>query len=110
MLRWALDAAHEASVTATYCSREKSRVAAFRHRHRRGPVPVKPAVATACALPGLDRLNVANERKQVAVVDADAVDAQPAAMRAHPLGRDAVHIGRVAAHGKCFVQMATSSC
>ncbi len=70
-------------------------------------IPVKPAVAAACELLGLDPLNVANEGKLVAVVDAAAAPALLAAMRAHPLGRDAAIIGSVVADEQHFVEMET---
>lgn len=71
-------------------------------------VPVKPEVAAACELLGLDPLNVANEGKLVAVVAPEAVDAVLAAMRRHPLGRDAAAIGDVIADDHRFVQMTTA--
>jgi hydrogenase expression/formation protein HypE len=58
-------------------------------------VPVRPAVAGACDALGLDVLNVANEGKFVVVVAAGEADAALAAMRSHPLGRDAAAIGEV---------------
>lgn len=71
-------------------------------------VPVRPEVAAACELLGLDPLYVANEGKLVAVVAADAADSVLAAMRAHPLGRDAALIGEVIEDDHRFVQMTTS--
>jgi len=71
-------------------------------------IPVKPQVAAACELLGLDPLYVANEGKLIAVVAPEAVDAALAAMRAHPLGRDAVCIGEVTTDPHHFVQMTTS--
>lgn len=71
-------------------------------------IPVKPAVAAACELLGLDPLHVANEGKLVAVVAPEATDAVLAAMRAHPLGRDAADIGEAVADDHRFVQMTTS--
>jgi len=58
-------------------------------------VPVRPAVAGACEALGLDVLNVANEGKFVVVAPADEAAAALAAMRDHPLGRDAAVIGEV---------------
>ncbi len=58
-------------------------------------VPVKPAVRGACELLGLDALYVANEGKLVAVVAEDRAPDALAALRAHPLGRDAAVVGRV---------------
>jgi hydrogenase expression/formation protein HypE len=71
-------------------------------------VPVKPEVAAACELLGLDPLNVANEGKLVAVVAPEAADAVLAAMRRHPLGHDAAAIGDVIADDHRFVQMTTA--
>jgi hydrogenase expression/formation protein HypE len=71
-------------------------------------IPVRPEVAAACELLGLDPLYVANEGKLFAIVASEAADAVVAAMRAHPLGRDAVLIGKVTEDEMCFVQMATS--
>ncbi|UUN30947.1 hydrogenase expression/formation protein HypE [Streptomyces sp. FIT100] len=56
-------------------------------------VPVPPAVANACAVLGLDPMYVANEGKLVAFVPREHADAVLAAMRAHPLGREAAVIG-----------------
>jgi hydrogenase expression/formation protein HypE len=47
-------------------------------------IPVKPQVAAACELLGLDPLFVANEGKLVAVVAPEGVGALLAAMRSHP--------------------------
>ena len=71
-------------------------------------VPVKPAVAAACELLGLDPLYVANEGKLVAIVAPDAVESILAAMRAHPLGQEAAIIGEVIADDHRFVQMTTA--
>ncbi|RTM10498.1 MAG: hydrogenase expression/formation protein HypE [Bradyrhizobiaceae bacterium] len=58
-------------------------------------IPVKP-------------LHVANEGKLVAVVAPEVAGAVLAAMRRHPLGRDAADIGEAVADDHHFVQMATS--
>jgi hydrogenase expression/formation protein HypE len=58
-------------------------------------IPVKESVRGACEIFGLDPLLVANEGKLVAFVPEEGRDAVLAAMRAHPLGRDAAAIGRV---------------
>ncbi len=71
-------------------------------------IPVRPEVEAACELLVLDPLNVANEGKLVAVVAREAEAALLAAMRAHPLGRDAAAIGDVIADEQRFVQMATA--
>jgi hydrogenase expression/formation protein HypE len=58
-------------------------------------IPVRPEVRGACELLGLDPLTIANEGKLLAVVARDHADAALAAMRGHPLGRDAAMIGEV---------------
>jgi hydrogenase expression/formation protein HypE len=57
-------------------------------------VPVRPEVRGASDLLGLDPLVMANEGKAVIGVRPQAADAVLAAIRAHPLGRDAARIGR----------------
>ncbi|ACK51661.1 hydrogenase expression/formation protein HypE [Methylocella silvestris BL2] len=73
-----------------------------------GAIPVRAEVAAACELLGLDPLYVANEGKLVAIVAPDAAETLVAAMRAHPLGRDAALIGEATADEQRFVQMTTS--
>ena len=58
-------------------------------------LPVKPAVRGVCELLGLDALNFANEGKLVIAVERQAAETVLAALRAHPLGRDAAMIGEV---------------
>jgi hydrogenase expression/formation protein HypE len=52
-------------------------------------------VLAACDLLGLDPLYAANEGKMVVILPADQAEAALAALRAHPLGRNAVIIGQV---------------
>jgi hydrogenase expression/formation protein HypE len=70
-------------------------------------IPVKPEVDAACELLGLDPLNIANEGKLIVICPADDVEKVLAALRAHPLGRDAARIGEVREDPHCFVQMKT---
>jgi hydrogenase expression/formation protein HypE len=77
-------------------------------RIREDAIPVKPQVAAACELLGLDPLFVANEGKLVAVVAPEGAAACLAAMRAHPLGREAAIIGSAVADDRLFVQMTTA--
>ncbi len=70
-------------------------------------IPVRAEVAAACELLGIDPLNVANEGKLIAVVAPEAAEAALAALRGHPLGRDAARIGTVQADNDHFVQMTT---
>jgi hydrogenase expression/formation protein HypE len=58
-------------------------------------LPLTASVRHLCELLGLDALSVANEGKVVAVVAAEDVGRALAAMREHPLGRDATEIGRL---------------
>ena len=69
---------------------------------------MKPEVAAACELLGLDPLFVANEGKLVAVVAPEGAEALLAAMRAHPLGRDSAIVGTAVEDDQRFVQMTTS--
>ena len=70
-------------------------------------IPLRPEVAAACELLGLDPLNVANEGKLVLVCAEQAAEALLATMRAHPLGRAAARIGSITADANHFVQMHT---
>jgi hydrogenase expression/formation protein HypE len=58
-------------------------------------IPMRDAVRGACEILGLDPLLVANEGKLVAFVPEAAAERVLEAMRGHPLGREAVRIGRV---------------
>jgi len=71
-------------------------------------IPVKPVVAAACELLGLDPLNVANEGKLIAICASADASALLATMRAHPLGADAALIGEVIADEHHFVQLNTA--
>lgn len=71
-------------------------------------IPIKPQVAAACELLGLDPLYIANEGKLIAVVAPEAADASLAALRAHPLGAHATRIGEVIADPHQFVRMETT--
>ena len=71
-------------------------------------IPVKPAVAAACELLGLDPLYIANEGKLVCICAADDADALLEVMRAHPLGAQAARIGAVVEDAHGFVRMQTN--
>jgi hydrogenase expression/formation protein HypE len=71
-------------------------------------IPVKPVVAAACELLGLDPLNVANEGKLIAICARADAPKLLAVMRAHPLGVDAARIGEVIADDHHFVQLTTA--
>lgn len=71
-------------------------------------LPVRPAVAGACELLGLDPLYIANEGKLVVICRGEDAERALAALRAHPLGTDAARIGEVIADADGFVQMTTA--
>lgn len=71
-------------------------------------IPIRPAVAAACEFLGLDPLYVANEGKLLAICAPEDAESLLAAMRAHPLGRDAAIIGRCHPDDHHFVQMTTA--
>ncbi|WP_462329014.1 hydrogenase expression/formation protein HypE [Thiohalocapsa halophila] len=75
---------------------------------REPAIPVRPEVAAACELLGLDPLNVANEGKLVAICPADQAETLLAAMRGHPKGMNAAIIGEVFEDPHQFVQMETA--
>jgi hydrogenase expression/formation protein HypE len=70
-------------------------------------IPVRADVRGACEILGLDPLTIANEGKLLAIVAAEQADAALAAMRAHPLGRQAAIIGKVRAEPVAMVFLRT---
>ena len=70
-------------------------------------IPFKPDVLAACELLGLDPLYIANEGKLIAICAGPDAERLLAAMRNHPLGRDAAIIGEAIADAHAFVQMQT---
>jgi hydrogenase expression/formation protein HypE len=70
-------------------------------------LPVRPVVAAACELLGIDPLYVANEGKFIAIVPRSDADAALAALREHPLGRNAVRIGEIRAEPPGIVVLRT---
>ncbi len=70
-------------------------------------IPIHPVVDAACEFLGLDPLHVANEGKLVCICAAADAERALAALRAHPLGRQAAIIGEVVADDHHFVQLAT---
>ena len=69
-------------------------------------IPIWEEVRGACEILGLDPLYVANEGKCLVIVDREAAEAVLAAMRDHPLGREAAAIGEVVEDhpGKVFMR------
>jgi hydrogenase expression/formation protein HypE len=102
--RWLRDATRGG--VGTICN-ELARAADLTVVLEEAALPVRPAVAAACELLGIDPLYVANEGKFLAVVAPDEADAALAALRAHPLGRDAVKIGDVRAEPPGIVVLLT---
>ena len=71
-------------------------------------IPIRPDVAAACELLGLDPLYVANEGKLVAIcAEKDAVLLLNT-MKEHPLGKDAAIIGRITEDEHSFITMETA--
>lgn len=60
-------------------------------------IPIRAEVRGACEMLGLDPLYVANEGKLIAIVPPEMEAVVLAAMRAHPLGKNAAVIGEVVA-------------
>jgi hydrogenase expression/formation protein HypE len=71
-------------------------------------IPVREEVKGACELLGLDPLYVANEGKLIAIVAPEGAEEILAAMRAHPLGRNAQLIGCVTEQHPGMVTMRTA--
>ena len=70
-------------------------------------IPIREEVLGACELLGLDPLYVANEGKLVAIVAPEGAEQILAAMRSHPLGRQAQIIGTVTEAQPGMVTMRT---
>jgi hydrogenase expression/formation protein HypE len=58
-------------------------------------LPIRPEVTGACEILGIDPIYVANEGKLIAIVAPDSAPASLAALRSHPLGREAAVIAEV---------------
>jgi hydrogenase expression/formation protein HypE len=71
-------------------------------------LPIRPAVAAACELLGIDPLYVANEGKLVAVVARDEAEAALTAMQSHPRGTEAVQIGEIRSEPPGIVVLRTT--
>ncbi len=70
-------------------------------------IPVHPAVTGACEMLGLDPLHVANEGKMVICVTPEKAEQVLAALKTHPLGKDAAIIGEVFDEKPGLVSMRT---
>jgi hydrogenase expression/formation protein HypE len=71
-------------------------------------LPIRAEVRGACELLGLDPLNVANEGKLIAIVDASSAGEILAAMHADSNGSDAAIVGEVIDDPMHLVRMVTS--
>jgi hydrogenase expression/formation protein HypE len=71
-------------------------------------IPVREEVRGACEMLGLDPLYVANEGKLIAIVEAKVAQLILAAMREHPLGKDARIVGTVTDTHRGLVTMRTA--
>lgn len=87
---------------------EITRAAGVGMRLDEAAIPIKPDVAAACELLGLDPLHVANEGKLVCICAAEDADRLLGVMHAHALGRDAALIGQVTDDDPPLVQMRTA--
>ena len=74
---------------------EMARKAGVGVRLNEAAVPIRASVKSAGALLGIDPLEVANEGKFVMGVPEEDAESVLAALRRHPLGKDAAIIGRV---------------
>ena len=70
-------------------------------------LPVKPAVAGACEILGLDPLYLANEGKMLVFVAAEAAERALAALCAHKYGEEAALIGEVVSDDPGMVSLRT---
>ena len=89
------------------CLNELSRTSKLSMQIQEAELKVRPEVEAYCEILGLDPLYLANEGKLVAICDTNCADEIVAAMRAHPLGRDAAIIGEVSADNDCYVELQT---
>ncbi|MHB1852557.1 MAG: hydrogenase expression/formation protein HypE [Acidimicrobiales bacterium] len=92
--RWLRDATRGG--VGTVCN-ELARAADVTVVIEEADLPVRPSVAGACELLGIDPLYVANEGRLVAIVPPDEADAALGAMRSHPLGAGAARVGEIRA-------------
>jgi hydrogenase expression/formation protein HypE len=71
-------------------------------------LPIRPQVAAACEILGIDPLYVANEGKLVAIVASEAAERATLSLRTHPLGSDAVVVGEIRDEPAGLVLLETS--
>jgi hydrogenase expression/formation protein HypE len=102
--RWLRDATRGG--VATVCN-ELARATDLTVVLEESALPVRPEVAAASELLGIDPLYVANEGKFVAVVAPGEADTALAAVRGHPLGEEAAVIGEIRADPAGLVVLVT---
>ncbi len=91
-VRWMRDPTRGGLATAL---NELARDAGVAVRLEEEALPIRPEVAGACEILGIDPLYVANEGKLVAVVAADVAADALATLRAHSLGAEASIVGTI---------------
>ena len=104
-LRWMRDPTRGGLATSL---NELASASGLAVRMKEAALPVRPAVAAACEILGIDPLYVANEGKLLAVVAEDAASDALALLRAHELGSDAVELGAVEAEPEGMVLLDTA--
>ncbi len=104
-LRWMRDPTRGGLATAL---NELARASGLAVALDEAALPVRPEVAGAAEILGIDPLYAASEGRLVAVVAEEAADAALAALRAHPLGREAVLAGEVRAEPEGLVLLDTA--
>ena len=104
-LRWMRDPTRGGVATAL---NELARAARCGIVIEESAIPLRPTVAGACEILGIDPLYVANEGKLLAVVAAEAAETALQTLRAHPLGRDATLIGEIREEPPAMVVLDTN--
>jgi hydrogenase expression/formation protein HypE len=104
-LRWMRDPTRGGLATALNELASQSGLAV---RMSEAALPVRPAVAAACEILGIDPLYVANEGKLVAVVAEHTAAEALALLRGHELGAGAVELGVIAAEPEGMVLLDTA--
>ena len=104
-LRWMRDPTRGGLATALNELASQSGLAV---RMRETSLPVRPAVAAACEILGIDPLYVANEGKLIAVVADESASEALALLRSHPLGAGVVELGVVEAEPEGMVLLDTA--
>ncbi len=91
-IRWMRDATRGGLATVL---NELAQGNSFGVSLREDSIPIKEPVRAVCEMLGLDPLYVANEGVAVMVVSPDGEDITLKTLRSHPLGRNALTVGRI---------------